>query len=396
MLRELDNLGLQSIIPKIRVKLRIRTRIKAFVKTLQLSINLLSWLYCKPCFTSNARHSSQKRILTIWDFRSQPYSIGDLLILQEVALILCHQHNVNLVDVCILAERFQPARPSFVSLNVNSHNYKELIISLFPVILTGQHIGAIYFFDSHCYLEKYVVDNIHRYCVWPTGYLYATMEDLNLLSLTFICEFYKKYNFIPYLSFRTELVNWAKLFIKQHISPMIPIVIQLRNAKGYNPSRNSNIDAWLEFFQYCENRFPVTFIIICAKSEVEEQLRSLSNILIAKDFDTTIDQDLALIYCAAAYMGMSSGPSTVAVFTSKPYSIFKAHLDSYPNDLRVKHQWGENFVFSNEHQRWISGIETSPILIDEFSRLLSIIDVPFWQTFDFIEKQPEEVKLGLR
>lgn len=338
----------------------------------------------------------KKRILAIWDFRSQPYSIGDLVLLHEVALVLCHQHDVGLVDICLLAEPNNPARPSFTNLNVNSKNYLDMILSLVPVVLAGQHIGELHYFDSHRNLEKYIADNVHKYYVWPSAITYACERDLNQLSMEFITDFYKKYHFIPSLSFRPALVDWAKSFLRQHVVPNTPIVVHLRNAgQGYD-SRNSRMDAWLEFFQYCQDRFPAHFVVICAKREVDERLRSLSNVVIAKDFDTTVDQDLALIQCAPAYMGMSSGPSIVAILGQKPYSILNAYLGGYSKIL-VKHSWGVSFVFANEHQRWMIGPETTQLLADEFSRLFSVIDVPSWQqslaaSIDLLDDVPLRLK----
>ena len=360
------------------------------------TIGFWVWLFPGLLFLLRQAPPSEKRILAIWDFRSQPYSIGDLLILQEISLALCHRYGVSSVDVCLLAEPHEPSRPSFSALNVNSNNYMEFIVSLIPVILAGRHIAELHFFDSHVKLERYIADNTYRYHIWPSGLKYATRKDLNHLSFVFLTEFYKKYQFLPSLAFRPALIDWAKSFLGRHAVPNVPIVVQLRNAGEYNPFRNSKMDSWIELFRYCEERFPVRFIIICAKAEVDERLRYLSNVIVAKDFDTTIDQDLALIQCAAAYMGMSSGPSTVASFGSKPYSIINAYFDDLPANVVTKYSWGGSFAFANEHQRLLRGAETPELLKDEFFRLFSAIDVMSWQLLSPISAPSDNVPLRLR
>ncbi|HEX8136026.1 MAG TPA: hypothetical protein VF544_00405 [Pyrinomonadaceae bacterium] len=352
----------------------------------------MSWVFPESRFLLRPVPSDRKRVLAIWDFRSQPYSIGDLLLLQESALILCHQHGVDKIDVCLLAEPDEPSRPSFKDLNVNSSNYMGFIVSLLPVLLAESHIGELHLFDSHAALENYIGNNAHRYYIWPTADIYLNRKDLGFLALLFLAEFYEKHGYVPPLTFRPALVDKASSFIAQHVSPAVPFVVQLRNVDTYNTFRNSVIESWLELFRYCENRFPVRFIVICSKAEVDDRLRHFGNVIIAKDFDTTVDLDLALIQSAAAYMGMSSGPSTVAFLGNKPYSMLNTWVEpGWFDKVVIKQPWGFSFIFSHEHQRCIAGHETPEVLIDEFSRLFSAIDISAWQSF---ASQAASVDLG--
>jgi hypothetical protein len=374
----------------------LRLQVLRSLNSIRHTRKLLGWLLPSLYVSPRRRAKAGKRVLAIWDFRSQPYSIGDLILLQEISLALCHQHQVSSADICFLAEPQEPSRPSFSALNVNSSNYKEFVASLIPVILAGDHVAEFHLFDSHLNLEKYVTDNADKYHVWPAGLTYMTRKDLNHLSFAFLNEFYGRYGYVPSLTFRPELIDWARSFLTRHVMPNIPFVVQLRNAGRYNTFRNSNMDAWVEFFQYCEGQFPVRFIVVCSKSEVDKRLRGLSNVVIAKDLDTTIDQDLALIQCSAAYMGMSSGPSTVAFWGDKPYSILNAGVDDLLAKLTVKHSWGVSFVFANEHQRLVIGVETLESLISEFSRLFSVVDVEEWQVVTPVSAPLDNVPLRLR
>lgn len=374
----------------------LHPRISPRLNSVRHMWKLLGWVFPRLYVSARGRTGAAKRVLAIWDFRSQPYSIGDLILLQEVTLALCQEHQVSSADICFLAEPDEPSRPSFSALNVNAGNFKEFVASLVPVILAGEHIADFHLFDSHLALEKYVADNADKYHIWPAGLTYLNRTDLNYLSFAYLTDFYEKHGHVPSLTFRPALVDWARSFLARHVMPNIPIIVQLRNAGQYNPFRNSNVDAWVEFFQYCEDRFPVRFVVIGSKAEVDARLRSLSNVVIAKDFDTSVDQDLALIQCAAAFMGASSGPSTVAFWGSRPYSLVNAWVDDLLARIIVKHSWGVSFAFANEYQRLVTSRETPELLIAEFSRLFSVIDATEWQVFAPATAPSGDVPLRLR
>lgn len=395
-----------GLMPRIAGRLRrdvlariewLSARTNGFARSVRQTIGKLAWAFPRAGLVRRSGSGYEKRVLAVWDFGSQPYSIGDLLLLQESALALAHEHGISLIDVCLLAEPHDPSRQSFKDLNVNSGSYMGFILSLLPVILAGSHVGELHLFDSRREMETYVGNNAHRYYIWPPGDIYIHKKDLGYLSLLFLAEFYEKHGFVPPLTFRPALVNWAHAFIVRHVSPAVPIVVQLRSAGTYNPFRNSVIESWLELFRYCENRFPVRFIVICAKVEVDERLRHFDNVIVAKDFDTTIDQDLALIQCAAAYMGMSSGPSTVAFLGNKPYSMLNTWIERSWFDKVVRKQpWGFSFIFAQENQRCLQGSETPEVLLEEFSRLYSAIDPASWESFAEQGTNLEEEHLRLR
>ncbi len=128
---------------------------------------------------------------------------------------------------------------------------------------------------------------------------------------------------------------------------------------------------------------------------MDDRLRTLPNVVIAKDHDTTLDQDLALIYCAPAFMGAPSGPSTVAYFRDKPYSILNSHLGGLLPCLE-KHSWGYSWNFAKKNQRLVtSEIETKQLLIDEFKILYDAMSTSSVETKEDTYT-PQENKLRFR
>ncbi|MGH8500497.1 MAG: hypothetical protein ACRERV_17050, partial [Methylococcales bacterium] len=186
---------------------------------------------------------------------------------------------------------------------------------------------------------------------------------------------YQQHGTLPSLASRPAALTWAKHFIKEHAPSAMPVTIQLRHNKVI-PARNSDYDAWIAFFEYFADRYPVKFIVICAHSEVDPRLRQMENVVVAKDYCTSVEQDLALIEAARMHMGASSGPGTMVQFSSKPYCIFnwETHLNLIKGFVQDEHRY--RFFFSTPYQNWIYGKETADLLIAEFKRLWSTLEQP--------------------
>lgn len=319
----------------------------------------------------------EKRILAVWDFRTQPYAIGNMLWFHVATQILCLTHKVGKVDICVLCEpdKAKSADPSIKE--INPHNYDYYLTSLLPVVFVNSMLGSLLLFDVRGHLEEFVAKNIAHYHVWPSFRVYGTEEFLGRRIERMVLEFYRKFRSVPYLSCRPVTVDWARWFIGDKVLPAVPIVVALRNNPIHKPHRNSNIDAWIEFFDYCQAQFPVKFVVVCAVDEIDTRLHSLPNVVVAKDFHTTVEQDLALIQASAAFMGGPSGPLVMAVFNKKPYVI--VNFQKNEDVSLVDRPNISKYIFAQEHQRLVVRPDTASVLIEEFSRLFSKIDVSRWK-----------------
>ncbi len=77
---------------------------------------------------------------------------------------------------------------------------------------------------------------------------------------------------------------------------------------------------------------------------------------------------MALIELSSAFMGMSSGPCNMAILSDKPYLIWK-HPEHHKEEMGREFQGHKQFVFANEHQKFIKGWDTLENLQREFSKL---------------------------
>lgn len=326
------------------------------------------------------------RVLVIYDTASQPFSVGDFLLFLEASLVLCHKHNVNIVDIALVYDSKNPASSSPVFAGIVTDDTLMFhLASILPLAQVNQFLGSVFVFNCQEQLQQHIIDNIDRYYVWPTGWQVSIREYLSPQVFNdLLYKHFKEHGEIPHLACRPFLKDWAFSFYQQHANGYVPVTINIRNNKGWQQHRNSQLDAWLAFFKYCEARYPAKFIILCAHSEIDNRWFDCSNVIIAKDYQTGVEQDMALIHTSAIHMGTGSGPTATALFSSKPYLIVNMVLEVggfyYYSDMFE--QLGQNiqrFWFASPMQHVANGVETSELLISEFALMWEAIDLQKWQ-----------------
>ena len=77
-----------------------------------------------------------------------------------------------------------------------------------------------------------------------------------------ISGFYWEKGFIPHPSVRPVMIEWAEKFIRENVLPDIPVAVNLRRNLDFDTARNCDYPSWIEFFRFCNNRYPVKFIIV--------------------------------------------------------------------------------------------------------------------------------------
>lgn len=312
-----------------------------------------------------------KRLLIIYDLSSQPFSIGDILVFQEAALVLRAQHNLGKVDVAIVYNPRDPVVPDPAFREIDADSFLFHLSSILPAAQVNPHLGSLLLFDSHRQLEAYIADNADAYFVWPSLGQYASGQYLFYHCFNELFrDHFDRHGSLPSLGSRPAALRWAEQFIAEHVGAAIPVTVQLRSNK-INPKRNSKVDAWLVFFRRCANQYHTTFIVICGRTEVDARLRELPNVIVAKDHGTTLEQDLALLEAGAFHMGASSGPGTMLLFSHKSYCMFNWDLKLDSIQGLIKEDYRYRFHFSTPMQNWLFEVETAEMLMVEFERMLA-------------------------
>lgn len=322
--------------------------------------------------------NQEKRILIIYDFSVQPLAVGDILYFQIASLILKEKLQTGKIDFAFV---FDPKIPIGVSHfeHIKPEDFLSNFLSFFPTVLINPHIGSLMVFNSRTDLAQYINKFKEEYEIWPAEWLSGRAKymfyEINSLIVDFIATGEK----LPLLECHQTLTNWSLEFYKKYLYPYVPISVQLRNNRHIDPSRNNNPETWRAFFTYCEKRYPVKFIIIGNADEIDDRIKNLPNVIIAKDYQTRIDQDLALIQLSAFHMGANSGPIVKAIFYNKPYFFSRIPISQmYPEKMYRMDGDYFSFTFGNDQQKGYVGIETTEILINEFERMWEVIEVDNW------------------
>lgn len=157
---------------------------------------------------------------------------------------------------------------------------------------------------------------------------------------------------------RFKSASWAEHFMKEH---GIKYCVQLRKSKHtFSANRDSIYGVWMEFFRRSKEKF----LLI---GETDDSCR-LENTIIAKDFKTSIEQDLALAAASDVFMGTSSGMSGAVLFNDKPYKIFKSTLNPSRCHIYTIYRGVGKFAWAKENQDYIVGPETVDRIETEFAK----------------------------
>lgn len=354
----------------------------------------LVWVFPASAVLVLPTRSNERRLLMIYDLSSQPFSIGDILVIQEASLVLREKWRLKEVDFALVYDPRSPTSGDPAFAGITEENVTYHLASVFPAAQVNQHLGSLFVFNSHRQLQLFISNSAELYRVWPTALDYVGRQYLYYSVINdLLYEYYQEHGRIPHLACREFLVKWAHDFYDEHVSASVPVTVQIRNNKSIGTRRNLRLECWLEFFRHSEERYPVKFIVVCARNEVDERLRQCPNVIIAKDHLTSLEQDLAFIHTAAIHMGASSGPGTMAIFGAKPYLL--VNTDLIPGLYRDLIQ-EDNFVrfyFADPLQRLTLGAETTELLIEEFARMWTAVDLDSWGSTAKCERNLERESL---
>lgn len=319
-----------------------------------------------------ARHPVGKRILGIWDFHSTAASIGDGIAFQAMLNVLRIEKKVDKIDLCYIDDQGHPyARRAIFQKNLLWKRNIAMTACVNP------HMGSIFHFDSNDQFARFFVKNRDSYHCHPHPYVpFGSPSNWRILT-----EFFERHRYLPALSCRPELINWALRFVDEHVRPAKIIVVHLRNNTRYS-EKNSPIDAWRDFFLAQRARREVKFVVVGMKDEVIPEFRSFGNVLFSKDMNTSLEQDLALIQVSHAGLYHSSGMMAYTWFCGVPsvtVGVDPRHVH-YGHALSI----GGKYNFMNKFQTMIWEQPTASLLDREFAGLLEGLEKERWQNSAFL------------
>jgi len=329
-------------------------------------------------------NSQKKRILGLWDYEALPWSVGDPLVFLETLSVIKLENNAEEIDICVVYNRDTPGghrgRRGWNILSIE--NAQDYMLEFLPLFGTCPYLGSVFQFNSREEFYRFLRGNIERYYVFPrlSQHLGETYNFYGGASYREILEFYHAHGYIPHLRIGDRDSSWAQWFYLSHLPKgAVPITLSLKRT-SHTPERNADPAVWLSFMDKCKMHFPEAFfVVIGLREEIFGGLRNRSNVIIAKDFGTSIIEDLALIRTSSLYMATCSGVATIALFSDLPFLIFQwpgyslRHMGLNP---------GEKFPFLTDKQKIFddSTTVTPELLFDEFKKLYSTLDRNRWRS----------------
>ena len=104
----------------------------------------------------------------------------------------------------------------------------------------------------------------------------------------------------------------------------------------------------------------------------------LPNVILSRDYGSSLSRDLALIQTASIFMGMTSGPCNMALFSDIPYAIYK-NPDHDVEEMAIELGKADRFPFAMPFQKIMRIFETGDNLMAEFANLYAQINRQDWE-----------------
>lgn len=176
---------------------------------------------------------------------------------------------------------------------------------------------------------------------------------------------------MPLLEVTPATRERARSFVARHLPGRAVIALHLKNVPGQQS--NADQDAWAAALAGVLSAHPEAGVVVVGSDPTIPRLRSLEGVVVAQDEGDDLGRDLALIAEADAFAGMASGPCQLAVYRTRPYTIFK-HPDHHPEAMAAELGGAERYSFALPHQRFLRCRDTRELIEAECLRLLESVE----------------------
>jgi hypothetical protein len=324
-----------------------------------------------------------KKIFAIYDLNIMPYSIGDIITFIAFVQIAGYRNNSDKYDICFIANHTGNGNNVFNKL-INRSNRLHYYMKLMDCLQINDSIESIYFCNDYSEFFKLYESKASTSIPWPPLSVIQSQTYLHYIIYDGIKNFYNDTSLLPPVFNSTNLTKWAYDYFASWGENFFPVTVNVRNNKLFSQHRNSHIDSWIDFFLYCSDKFPVKFVMICAKSEIDERFYGCTNVIVSKDSNITISQEIALVANSLFHMGAASGPATIAPFVDHPSILVNAdllpYMDKYNGSLvYYRDNRHVRLSFSKPWQYYSTFPETTEYLINEFRALLKAVNMNDWK-----------------
>lgn len=279
-------------------------------------------------------------LLLVYDFSTQPFSVGDILAYQEMSLCLCKENGITEIDFVFTYDPRHPVQRTSAFRHINPDNFDQYLPKLLPVAHVNPLVRSV---EVRTHTQGLPKSDM----VWPLrskGYLFYEIME-------YVLRHFKMFGEIPKLSCKPEPLKKAALgdFVS----------VQLRR-NPYNGRRDSSYFAWRQLFR---DRPEIKFIVVCEQHEIDDSMR-LPNVTFSKDLGFDVVDDLAVVQSSKVHMGAASGPSMMATFSDKPYFLYNSQRGQ-DGAAGFKYEGTKGrYVYSKPNQ-WVRVDKETPDLLNK-------------------------------
>jgi len=303
-----------------------------------------------------------KRVLGIWDFENVRAVIGDAIVFQEILSVIAEKNNVEKIDCCFVNPCVRNMRDNI--FQVTNPIAIDNIISITKI---NPLIGSVYIFDNNDQFSNFFQASKQKYIVFPNPYFpFATVSNMHHLV-----DFYEKHKYLPKLTCDAVHLEWAKKFTERHCAGKILFCASIRKDTR-DADRNAPIKEWEIFFRYCNDKYPeFLFVITGTEHEIHEELLGMKNILFAKQHNSTLLQDIAIIQSSKALLVHNSGINVFSYYIENvPSLMFGLDEKHFHFGHAVKKDETYNYAAENHKMLW--GTYTADHIIRHFDELVEL------------------------
>ena len=354
----------------------------------------LAWLTIEPA-TRNAlsvlpraivRSAPKKRVLGIYHLQEHAGYLGDMVDFLQILNVLRVQHGLEKTDLCYVDDPRNPNQPISRARLEASTEYKSMMLELRAVLPA---VDAVHHFGSDEEFERFFRANFRRYVAWPRYpyfHTWPSAHNYHHISergypfpnvYTPLDEYFAKRGPLPALTCPPEYLQWAREFLRLHISPALPVALQIRFNPD-SPMRNTDLGAWTAFLHRMQRRPEIKFLILCRREEIVPELREFSNVVYSKDYASGVLNDLALLQVCHLSLMPDSGFVNFPWFTGLPTIYFGKQLYEFP-ERRLKNEHGQGLRFLTRFQRRRIGPYDAETLQREFDSLCNDLRAINWR-----------------
>ena len=265
------------------------------------------------------------------DFSASFYALGDIL--TWIIRVCCEALNSGkkVMDVVVLTdpEMLGNAAQPFVDRNAYMRLYLDLVMAFYtnPMLRGFNHLRDRAEFER---LMDEAKEN--NQAMFPGHAKYAEGLSTRIAAYsghTVINRFCREHGYVPKLTTPPGYRLWAESFLKSYSPEVFAVTVHVRRREAESHifrdalERDGVFSDWEAFFDEAQRRHPETLFLVLGKpTEWPRRLMRRSNVIILKSLGLGLMEELAMIQASDLFMGLLSGPSTMAFFSDTPYALF--------------------------------------------------------------------------